>query len=446
MAQAIAAAINSARARNRLSAQVTAVVRDTEVITDGLVSVTGIANAFISDIRDIAGNSLKPNRDNGSTAFTIVVGSGLDYGDAPAPYPTLLANNGARHQIVGDFFLGSSVDIDFDGQPNSDATGDDSNGVDDEDGVVVTQALTGGYGGAISVTASADGFLDAWIDFNRDGDWNDAGEQIFTRRALQQGANLLNVAVPGSASPGTTFARFRFSSQGGLAATGLAEDGEVEDYQIQLLANPWRNPSNGLDVDNSGFVVPLDALIVINDLNRNGPRALPNPPTAPLPPPFIDANGDTFATAQDVLVIVNFLNANSGGEGEGEGGMPAAAGGEGESSWLRGVDRGNALAATSDSVTGSVANVAFDASLLNPASLGSLGSTEFVDHRIATDGSADEWMAWGEELDRLDEPLVLAMATAGAYPEPSSVFEAEELDVGLELLLDRLADDVLHHS
>jgi len=42
------------------------------------------------------------------------------------------------------------------------------------------------------------------------------------------------VPVPTTATPGTTFARFRFSSTGGLSYDGLASDGEVEDYQIEI--------------------------------------------------------------------------------------------------------------------------------------------------------------------------------------------------------------------
>jgi hypothetical protein len=41
--------------------------------------------------------------------------------------------------------------------------------------------------------------------------------------------------VPASAAPGPTFARFRFSSAGGLSYTGLAPDGEVEDYYVIIL-------------------------------------------------------------------------------------------------------------------------------------------------------------------------------------------------------------------
>src|SRR5437773_613144 len=40
----------------------------------------------------------------------------LDFGDAPAPYPTLLSANGARHQIVQGIFLGDGVTAEPDGQ------------------------------------------------------------------------------------------------------------------------------------------------------------------------------------------------------------------------------------------------------------------------------------------------------------------------------------------
>ena len=77
-----------------------------------------------------------------------------------------------------------------------------------------------------------------------------------------------------------------------------------------LPASPWQNKQMPEDVDNDGFIVPLDALLVINDLNNVGARALPNPPEPPnVPPPFIDVNGDDFVSPVDALMIINYLNA-----------------------------------------------------------------------------------------------------------------------------------------
>ena len=159
----------------------------------------------------------------------------LDWGDAPDPtYPTLLASNGARHVIDGSTYLGAAVDMDPDGQPSANADGDDSDGNDDEDGVIFTTGLGGGLGASLEVTSSTVGLLNAWVDFNSDGDWADAGEQIFTDEALFAGVNPLGFAVPLTAVPGPTFARFRLDSSGGLSFDGYALDGEVEDYPIAI--------------------------------------------------------------------------------------------------------------------------------------------------------------------------------------------------------------------
>jgi hypothetical protein len=90
---------------------------------------------------------------------------------------------------------------------------------------------------------------------------------------------------------------------------------------ISVIANqfPWQNPLNYRDVNADGYVSPIDALLIINDLNFRGPRKLPNPPMPPLePPPYLDASGDGFVSPLDALLIINYLNG-AGGEGEGEG-------------------------------------------------------------------------------------------------------------------------------
>jgi len=80
----------------------------------------------------------------------------------------------------------------------------------------------------------------------------------------------------------------------------------------------WQNPNNQFDVDNSGDVTPLDALTLINDINTNSARTLPDLLPSDLPPPFLDVNGDGSITPSDVLDIVNAINNGGAGEGEGE--------------------------------------------------------------------------------------------------------------------------------
>jgi len=166
----------------------------------------------------------------------------FDWGDAPdQPYPTLAANNGANHFIAAGMFLGAAIDAELDGQPDATATGDDLANLADEDGVVFTSLLVPGAQATLTITASMAGQMDAWIDYNDDGDWMDAGEQLKGGTfALAAGVNTINIAVPASATPtASTFARFRFSSAGGLPPTGSAPDGEVEDYEIQIDELDW---------------------------------------------------------------------------------------------------------------------------------------------------------------------------------------------------------------
>jgi hypothetical protein len=180
----------------------------------------------------------------------------LDFGDAPDPtYPTLLANNGARHKVAARMYLGSSVDVEANGQPHPNALGDDNDGNDDEDGVVFTSALMPGQWATIDVNANVQGYLDAWVDFGGDGGWTEPADHIFAAQPLNAGINPLSFWVPFGARPGNTFARFRFSSVGGLWHVGLAPNGEVEDYEVEIQENPkikWLQlpdtTPNGVDI------------------------------------------------------------------------------------------------------------------------------------------------------------------------------------------------------
>ena len=117
------------------------------------------------------------------------------------------------------------------------AGGDDNSGQDDEDGVTLLTNLIAASTetiGSVSVISSEPGMLNGWIDFDQSGDWN-AGEQIFADVDLQAGINRLSFLVA-RWCPGRWYWRsvFGSNSQGGLAPTGPASDGEVEDYFLQI--------------------------------------------------------------------------------------------------------------------------------------------------------------------------------------------------------------------
>ena len=160
-----------------------------------------------------------------------------DFGDAPEAlgYPTSLDFNGARHRLVPGVRLGALADFEPDGASSASADGDDSTGTADEDGVVFTTPPRIGQVATLQVTASTNGFLDAWVDFNANGSWHESEDHLFVSHALTAGVNVLTFAVPSGAVVTNTFARFRFSTMGGLFDDGWADDGEVEDYAVAIL-------------------------------------------------------------------------------------------------------------------------------------------------------------------------------------------------------------------
>ncbi len=86
---------------------------------------------------------------------------------------------------------------------------------------------------------------------------------------------------------------------------------------VQRIDSPWQNLQEIEDIDDNDLVEPLDALMVINYLNRHGSSPLP---AYVADSPLIDADGDGWATPTDALLVVNELNrrARLAGGGQGE--------------------------------------------------------------------------------------------------------------------------------
>ena len=142
-------------------------------------------------------------------AATIKSAAFRDFGDAPVSYPTTLAENGAVHTATGPT-LGATRDVEVDGIHSAAADADGS----DEDGVVATGAnlVVGQADAGVTINiqnAPSGAKLDAWMDFNQDGDWDDSGEQIQINTAVVNGNNELTFDIPASARVGITFARLR---------------------------------------------------------------------------------------------------------------------------------------------------------------------------------------------------------------------------------------------
>ena len=117
------------------------------------------------------------------------------------------------------------------------------------------------------------------------------------------------------------------------AVLGEGEALSEIDFASDLTEVSWRNDEYPADVTGDGYVLPVDALLLINYINANmGSAAVP--PLPATPPPYYDVNGDNFVTAEDVLIVINELNAAAAGGYPGsapEGELsPSVTGAEGE--------------------------------------------------------------------------------------------------------------------
>ena len=179
-------------------------------------------------------------------ALTIAAAPLVDRGDAPASY-------GDPLHIIADagptgVYLGAIVpDPEAVPQASADATGDDLDGNDDEDGVILPQLyqgaaseltvtvneVTGGVGFGVA-------YLQAWVDFDGNGIF-DTTDMIAAdlqdgaagdKDGVLNGKIVFDVNVPANSTLLPTFARFRWSTTAGVGIVAL--DGEVEDYSLTI--------------------------------------------------------------------------------------------------------------------------------------------------------------------------------------------------------------------
>lgn len=86
-------------------------------------------------------------------------------------------------------------------------------------------------------------------------------------------------------------------------------DGEtVHGVDFAARAPAWQNPVDRHDVLDTGFVTPNDVLSVINYINANVDQLTVDPASHSSSPPFLDVNGDGVVSPADVLSIINRLN------------------------------------------------------------------------------------------------------------------------------------------
>jgi uncharacterized repeat protein (TIGR01451 family) len=201
--------------------------------------------------------------------FEKLVTNNSDYGDAPNSYGS------TGHSVGANIALGYGLVSDHEAahQASTNADSDDNDGAssvkyDDEDGVRYNgQALNGqtlqaGTTSNLDITTFGTGYLSGWIDLNRDGDFNDAGEKVINDRRITSSTvstSSAPITIPNSISAGTYYVRFRYTTTTGVAASGYSSsDGEVEDYQITIApatfsvsGRVWNDADGNLAVNGS---------------------------------------------------------------------------------------------------------------------------------------------------------------------------------------------------
>jgi GEVED domain/SdrD B-like domain len=181
----------------------------------------------------------------------------LDLGDAPDSYGTKPVDQSiqlpgpARHSTGQDIYLGATApDAENTVVPATspnDANADDSNGTNDEDAFTSDLALASGITShsinniPVHNGTGSTAKLMGWIDFNKDGDFLDAGELATVNVAPAQ--ITANLSWSGFTAPtvGTSYARFRITTDSNITNSptpiGLALNGEVEDYRVVISIN-----------------------------------------------------------------------------------------------------------------------------------------------------------------------------------------------------------------
>jgi len=194
---------------------------------------------------DASSDSHILNRTTIAEAF-LLQSNDNDFGDAPESYGS------ADHVISIWYYLGSAPDGEPGSQYSPEADGDDLNGSDDEDGVTFPEMVQGEKAKIqVSITIILlRGYLNAWIDWNGDGDFDDANEKIADDVRRSSGIYDLEVTVPADAiATRPTYARFRFGPSATAdpvyGSTGTASGGEVEDYMIKIACNTPDPPKVG---------------------------------------------------------------------------------------------------------------------------------------------------------------------------------------------------------
>lgn len=249
-------------------------------------------NAYVYVSRNNGVDQLNVSSLFSSGTATLIDGGvvAASYGDAPSSaqsnfaqnYPVTLGELGARHVRTDQgLYFGASANYSLDGTHVVRAERAPMNW----EGFAQTESFVVGdtaMPAEISVTVHGVGKLDAWVDFNQDGDWNDRWEQIAAAVPVYQGENRIQFSIPEEALAGGTAARFRVSRDGGLNPTGTAIGGEVEDIWIQIEDGKSGDETSVVRLPLGRATITTDSQTVLATRDSQVLAHAPNDPSVPL--------------------------------------------------------------------------------------------------------------------------------------------------------------------
>ncbi|MFE3867580.1 reprolysin-like metallopeptidase [Flavobacterium sp. LS2P90] len=191
-----------------------ATVTTTTYSVAGLTAAT--AYTFSVKAKDAAGNiSASSNVVNVTTATTALV------------YCTSQGNSVADEKI-GKVQLGTIINTSTGGTGYTDFTAISTN-------LTLATANTITITPAWTSTVYSEGYS-VWIDYNKDGDFIDAGEQVYTKAASTATPATGSFTIPATATLGATRMRVSMKYNGIPTACEAFSYGQVEDYTVNIVS------------------------------------------------------------------------------------------------------------------------------------------------------------------------------------------------------------------
>jgi chitodextrinase len=226
-----------------------AAVTGTTYAVSGLTAST--AYTFSVKAKDAAGNISASSNIINVTTLAVVV----------ATYCTSQGNSVADEKI-GKVVLGTINNTSTGGTGYTDFTSISTNlTLNTANTITITPAWTS--------TAYAEGYS-VWVDYNQDGDFVDAGEQVWTKAASTTTPVSGTFTIPATATIGSTRMRVSMKYNAIPTACEAFSYGQVEDYTINIVSGAKQSEtSRNTITDIKLYPNPTSSIINVTSISEN---------------------------------------------------------------------------------------------------------------------------------------------------------------------------------